>query len=421
MVRSAQSSSELCASLGVSQPQLSRYIKESANQIVKIRTGRSIRYCLRREIELIGNEISVYTISKDSKISTAGKLLPVYPKGFYWLATDPALSALYDDLPYFMNDLRPSGYLGRLIPRTHPEWNFPEDIKIWSAETTLRYLINFGTNLIGNLIIGDIALGKALKTKLSSSSTITINYDLLAGDIIKYGNPGSSAAGEQPKFITESSFVKFVNLDKNPVSIRKQDLLRAEQLAYQIYDAMEYRTKIFESGKYLFYEMQRFDRNNNLGRLGLISLASLDSEFCGIGFDWSKIASKLLELKLITPDIYDEVRLRQLFGEMIGNNDMHSGNLSFFFEQQKITGLAPSYDMLPMRYMPVHENINNDRLEMPIPAMNLLHIWDRAAELADKFWGAINTAQEFSSEFREIARINLDALSEIREIRKLQQ
>ena len=40
------------------------------------------------------------------------------------------------------------------------------------------------------------------------------------------------------------------------------------------------------------------------------------------------------------------------FGTLIGNSDMHSGNLSFVAERGRPYNLAPAYDMTPMALAP---------------------------------------------------------------------
>lgn len=49
------------------------------------------------------------------------------------------VNAVYDDLPWFLFDLRPSGFLGRFVPMRHPELGLPVDIRAWSAEHLLGY------------------------------------------------------------------------------------------------------------------------------------------------------------------------------------------------------------------------------------------------------------------------------------------
>jgi hypothetical protein len=65
----------------------------------------------------------------------------VLPDGFY---VEPLVegfdAAFHGDLPYFLNDLRPSGFLDRHVARQHPELELPDDSRLWSGTQTLRYL-----------------------------------------------------------------------------------------------------------------------------------------------------------------------------------------------------------------------------------------------------------------------------------------
>jgi hypothetical protein len=51
------------------------------------------------------------------------------------------------------------------------------------------------------------------------------------------------------------------------------------------------------------------------------------------------------------------VDLLWAFGTLIGNTDMHGGNLSFLTEQGQPYQLAPAYDMAPMAFAPPAEGI----------------------------------------------------------------
>jgi len=50
--------------------------------------------------------------------------------------------------------------------------------------------------------------------------------------------------------------------------------------------------------------------------------------------------------ELIAPETLRSIRLRQVFGGLIGNTDMHFGNLAFWFDDALPFRLAPAYDML---------------------------------------------------------------------------
>ena len=74
--------------------------------------------------------------------------------------------------------------------------------------------------------------------------------------------------------------------------------------------------------------------------------------------NWLYTAEILADKKLITPTDLSAVARIYAFGQFIGNNDMHFGNLSFFVDEverdvrRPALRLAPVYDMLPMMWRP---------------------------------------------------------------------
>ena len=84
--------------------------------------------------------------------------------------------------------------------------------------------------------------------------------------------------------------------------------------------------------------VERFDRVGALGRRGLLSLAALDAEFIGTGnSDWPVITRRLASAGHISALCADGAKLLWAFGTLIGNSDMHSGNLSFTAGQDQPT------------------------------------------------------------------------------------
>lgn len=409
----------------LSQPQLSRYIKKLGTKIITIGKGRNTQYAHTREIPQVGFHIPIFRITQEGKLEESGSLFPIFPKGFYWKSINQARSKTYHDLPYFLNDLRPSGFLGRLIPKTYPEWGFPQDIRLWSADSTLRYLTHFGIDLIGDQIMGEAAAQKFLSEVLNGVSlkpgaNEIDEYEIAAHQVQKYGMPGSSAGGEHSKFlirrITDGVpvIVKFVLDGASDITKRRIDLLRAEHIASGLFSesASTTSTRILEGSAHVFLEITRFDRVGFFGRRGVISLFSLDAEFAGSGENWSAVAERLHQLGILNDSIVEEIQLREYFGHFIGNSDMHGGNLSFFFEKEEVIDIAPVYDMLPMRYAPVQERISCEPIAIFPPKPAKIHLWEKARNLAIKYWGLIKKTREFTPGFLELAERNERILAE---------
>jgi len=79
-----------------------------------------------------------------------------------------------------------------------------------------------------------------------------------------------------------------------------------------------------------FLEVTRFDRVCAMGRKAVVSLRALDAEFVGdANQPWPVVVKRLAALGVVTPEAADAAELLWAFGVLIGNTDMHAGNLSF--------------------------------------------------------------------------------------------
>ena len=162
----------------------------------------------------------------------------------------------------------------------------------------------------------------------------------LADDIVRLSEGGSSAAGEQSKFVCdvktgegkiESVIVKFSPNEKSLLAQRRSDLLISEYIAHQLMTKWGYQSvesQIYFGENRTFLELARFDRKGERGRRGVISLNALNLEFVGsAGGSWTEVCRELEKLEWIDGSVLQSVQQMELFGELIGNNDMHRGNL----------------------------------------------------------------------------------------------
>jgi hypothetical protein len=109
----------------------------------------------------------------------------------------------------------------------------------------------------------------------------------------------------------------------------------------------------------------------------------------------------------------------QAFGELIGNTDMHFGNLALWMSDDLPFRLAPVYDMLPMRWAPSAQGelVNRRHApEPPIPTMR--DAWHEAAEWAGQFWRQLALDPRLSKEFASIAEQAIATLSRLRGVGK---
>jgi serine/threonine protein kinase HipA of HipAB toxin-antitoxin module len=224
--------------------------------------------------------------------------------------------------------------------------------------------------------------------------------------------PGSSAGGEQPKFTAfamtpegaRHMLVKFSEFEESPVSERWRDLLLAEHLALNtLRDANipAARTRLIDHQGQRFLEVERFDRVGSLGRRGLFSLTALDAEFVGAAANsWPSIARSLAAKKVILAEAADRAALLWAFGTLIGNTDMHGGNLSFLAEPGPPCGVAPAYDMSPMGFAPRSGGGLPSALADPTISVSVTNeTWRRAETLARQFLAQVIATKNFSSRF----------------------
>jgi hypothetical protein len=409
----------LCQTFKISQPTLSRLLSPLKDSLLVLGKAQNTQYALQRKIDGVTTPLPLYEILQDRSSRLLGLLYPLEPQGFYFASkVKNLLSAAFPDLPYFLNDLRPSGFLGRLIPLQNKDLDLPQDIRLWTAEHCLKFLSLREWDSIGDLILGEKAFQiylencKTPKHGIESKQRASL-YPNYANDILAFGEAGSSAAGEQPKFMTtllpemKSVLVKFSPPRDTTVGTRIADLLICEHLALQTLkgksQSVATSTLLIASDR-VFLEVERFDRPPSMGRRGLISLGSLDAEFSGTAAKWSKTAGELIKIKTLPASFYPIIRFRELFGELIGNTDMHAANLSFFTEGLQVIDVAPVYDMLPMLFMPSSHQIIHKEFQPPLPLPEDTDLWSSAYSAACEFWNQVLDDPRISTAFKKIAQ-----------------
>jgi hypothetical protein len=412
--RGPQQVRQLVDSLGLSQPTISRAINALGDEIVRIGNGPSIHYVLRDTRRGIG-EIPIYRVSAEGTIRQQGTLIPVRPDGFVMLQSN-GKTLHSDSLPWWLFDMRPQGYLGRAYASRHAAaLGLPNQLNDWDDAHALRALLAQGHDAVGNLLLGDAARERFLASHNQPilEADKSRAYIQLAEESARGEIPGSSAGGEQPKFVTYAEtpdgprhvIVKFTLPEDNPVTERWRDLLLAEHMALDTLDREDIgavRTRIMDFGNQRFLEVERFDREGELGRRGLFSMKALDAEFVGAGSaGWSLIAKALAKEGHIPPKAAAGASLLQAFGVLIGNTDMHTGNLSFVSEHGRPYDLAPAYDMLPMGFAPRSGGgLPTSLLEATIHADIPPEAWMRAAQLAERYLERLRGEQRFSQAFQ---------------------
>ena len=415
------SSGEIQKTMRVSQPTVSRMLASVKAHVVRIGKGRASRYARGREIAQVGHIIPVYLIDANGDPSRLANLRPLARDQYFvewegparipaWIAGASG-SGLYDGLPYFLEGLRPGGFIGRQIGHNlAAQEGYPSDPRSWSDNLFLRYAVTQGYDTPGNIIVGAKALNHFLATQASPVRSRHQAYPHEVERIIKGGIPGSSADGEQPKFTAYTDqghvIVKFSPNSSSADAIRWRDLLVAEHHALNaLADAgiNSADTRLIECGSRMFLESRRFDRIGERGRRPMFSLHAIDAEFSNLGNHWPDVINDLAKHNRVSPHTAEQVSLVHTYGKWIGNTDMHLGNLSFTVNDGTFQ-LLPIYDMLPMQLKPdLGVVVERPITAPPRTAENFQH-WLTAGAIAAQFWARVADDALASTGFRKLAR-----------------
>jgi hypothetical protein len=421
----------LSESLGISQPTMSRWIAQLGPAVERIGAARNAQYALRRNVRNLGTAWPVYRINEKGGAESVGQLRALHggfrlvPAGTApaWMAREYP-TGVFPGLPFFLQDSAPQGYLGRAIARAvASHLGTPSDPRDWSDDDVLAYLLTEGDDLPGNLVLGDRALEAALRhpdtlpgTAIAARDCASV-YPERAAATHRGELTGSSAGGEQPKFLLTVRgpggafvpvIVKFSAAEPSPVSQRWADLLLCEHFAAEVLAAhgiASVRTQVLDAGGRRFLEVERFDRTRS-GRRAVLTLGALADGLAGsTAPDWAALADLLEAAGWLAADQARELRWRWCFGDLIGNSDMHRANTCVQFGDGIPFRLTPSYDMLPMLYAPGAQGELGARVFDPRPPLPAVaSVWTEAAPAALEFWARVTAEGRISRKFRAVAQ-----------------
>ncbi len=414
----------------LSQTVVARRLRELGNRIIKVSNGRPPVYALTTHAFGADDNLLICMVDAYGHTTTIAILRPLAHGGFFVQAHSVDMSPLllgekgngvYDDLPYFLYDLKPQGFLGRQIAIKLSKQSdmFPSNPAYWNANHIGRYLLSNGDDLPGNLIFGQQA---SLRLPRKLHETTPDDYPALAEDALAGEMTGSSAGGEQPKFTTYCGIqsahvlVKFSPKGDDAIARRWKDILITEYIATQVLNHSQSTlsrpkaaiTQLFKKEGRFFLESQRFDRIGKQGRMSMLSMQSIDAEFAGLGEGWIPVAIALHQKGLINSQSVGEIALLWAFGHFIYNTDMHLGNLSFAIDGNTFR-LLPIYDMCSMRFAPkvgeappyqLH-TINSSGLLSALQALpHAEWVIDEAYKLAQIFWRNVKNDKRISRELK---------------------
>ncbi|MCX7564518.1 type II toxin-antitoxin system HipA family toxin YjjJ [Xanthomonadaceae bacterium XH05] len=432
----------LVQQLGVSRPVLGRLVREAGTHVLRIGKARATAYAARTATDA-GSAWPLWRMRADATLDELGTLHALRGERFQF---EPAgerpnlmravehVAGHFSGLPWFLDDLRPQGFLGRTLAHQQAQrLGVPEDLNRWQLRDTLLAITRSGGTGIGDLLLGRMAVEHALAEHEAPSDAVAaserpVRYAQWAQAALAGEDVGSSPGGEQPKFTATvttdttryAALVKFAVPDSGEAARRWADLLACEHIALSCLrdaDLPASESELIDAAGYTFLEVRRFDRTTNvLGRRGYVSLLALSDAFIGDDLrDWSLSADRLAAAGLIDSDAVTQMARLHWFGRLIGNSDMHAGNLGFHLVDSGPLALTPAYDMLPMSLAP--SRTGAVRAAVPIqPGVpdrigQLEHVgW--AAEVAGRFWQQVADSEHIQSdELRRLALRNRDVVA----------
>jgi len=414
--------------LGISQPTFSRLWATVRDGVV-LGAGKARQYALRRHVQGVDVPIPIFRVSEEGGLAPIA-YLDVLQGEFY--ATIPLEGTGYDvfkGMPFFIRDLRPQGFLGRMEPGRNRDLDLPDNILHWSDEQVVKYISRRSEHAAGDLILGNESYARyieslsALETQVIPAEERAMRYPGMAEDSMQGEPPGSSAGGEQPKFTAvihreddgvEHVIVKFSPQVNTPSGRRWGDLLVCEHLALQVLarnGIAAATTAILESESRVFLEVVRFDRVGLRGRLPMATFSALDGDLGMMDQNWTAVARELGRLGELSGKDIMTVEILDLFGSLIGNTDKHHGNIAVSWTFERKHRLLAAYDMLPMLYRPNShgEIIEREWLPAYMGRVELRHL-SKCYDMALQFWEDVVNDPRISEDFKGVAARHVKAI-----------
>lgn len=390
---------QLAAATGKSQPSISLALAKIGDRVHRMGAARSTKYGLKNDIFGLPAVQVVGLTDRDGRSERWGSLTHLHSDQTHTKSQGGEWLSAKGQLPWFLTPLRPQGFLGRQYARARPD--FPADPDAWSLEQALFIISQHVHNPPGAFQLGQINEGRLVDEVSSALADRLTEYDAMAARAGQTMPAGSSAGGEQPKFLSEykganawqSCIVKFTPPHDTPFGQRWRALLALEQLALQTLSANHIAAataNLLHSAHRSYLESVRFDRIGMEGRQHVVAIAALHDEFVKTKWtNWLTSSEALAQKGLLTPKELQDIARIFAFGHYIGNTDMHSGNLSFFVDDvitPKIR-LAPVYDMLPMMWKPdPHYGLSDSPVRAQRMPNGFEHEKAQAREWAIEFW-----------------------------------
>jgi len=195
----AKSGSELAKEIGVSQPTASRALASLGDEVIQLGQRRWSRYVLRDHARGV-QDIPIYRVDAQGHIKCLGILIPVRPDGYVMQQADG--HRLHSDgLPWWLMDMK-RRFLGRAYALRHAaDLGLPQSLNEWSDAHALRALLVHGHDVVGNLLLGDLARNRFITSQQPEAIAMDAkpaHYTHLALAASTGQMPGSSAGANNP-------------------------------------------------------------------------------------------------------------------------------------------------------------------------------------------------------------------------------
>ena len=320
----------------------------------------------------IGSRWPLFRIDVEGAVHELG-MLDALERDSYHMSAGPArIQQLFEGIPYFLQDGRPAGFLGRAVPGAISRVESAGRVVDWTDEHVLVYLTQRAPDMTGALVVGAESMDRYLA---GVQAAPLVPQDARASEYPRYAAlsmagtpPGSSAQGEQPKFTARvehntqrvAVIVKFSPPLSTVTGRRWGDLLRAEFLAHRVlseHGIAACRSELLEFDERVFLQCERFDRVG--AKAGAAPFRSSHwTPAVTVNSTRGRLRRTVWRpISLLSASDTDQIRLLDAFGALIANTDRHFGNITLFDDYDGPFTLAPVYDMLPMLFAPQNEQI----------------------------------------------------------------
>jgi hypothetical protein len=400
------SSAQLQQALRKSQATVSRMLTAADAYVLVLGRARRTRYALPEPLLGLPAEQDLHWIDEEGRAQRWGRIASLVGGQAHVLAE--GIDHITPSLPWFLSPLRGEGFLGRALAQRLAAHGLDANPERWRLHHALFAALHT-PDAPGALVLGEPKPGEL--PDLPANAGLAL--DRLSGDTARTFPIGSSAGGEQPKLLVRGAdghplLVKFSPLRGTPFGERWNDLLHAEALALEVLGASGVNVaeaRIVRTAERTYLRSRRFDRVGTSGRRHVVPLWAVHEAFVpGPPRHWTATCEVLEARRRLPRGSAAVVAGLQRFGRLIGNSDVHFGNLSLVVAREDVArgrfSLAPVYDMLPMRWRP---DAASGSLELWPFTPELDDVESDSARLALEFWGRVAGTDAISAEFRRLA------------------